>query len=380
MADATLQETLEALEQAVPIVRASQYLTLSGFALLLYDYSLTVSGLSSIGERTDSNMALLQIHQEVELIWKAPKSHISLIFLANRYIVPLMLTVDIYDRLGLASSPSHHVCRLLLGRAGQGLIIHLWSSSVVWIWFEAYLTFISFMSLHGLVAMRVHALFGGGKRIKLLLWSSWIVYAILTMVLLGISLWHGQATLTVEPYFNTCYEEISSMLWTVWLPSLFLESLLFTLTTLKAIREAKNNVYHPISSILYRDGILYFLTFSMSTFFCMFVWLVGTNETVGLAKYWATAVVNVAGSRLVLSLKANARAFQTSRSQTRVTVGQSSSFLIGSMWTFNDPQFRDSGCGMSDDYLLDCDDRKSYELSQLGTVYPEEVQTHWDAI
>ncbi|KAL5526524.1 hypothetical protein ACEPAF_8248 [Sanghuangporus sanghuang] len=329
MADATLQETLEAFEQAAPIVRAGQYLTLSGFALLLYDYSLTV-----------------------ELIWKAPKSHISFIFLANRYIVPLMLAVDIYDRLGLASSPSHH----------------------------AYLTFISFMSLHGLVAMRIHALFGGGKRMKLLLWSSWVVYVILTMILLGIALWHGQATLTVEPYFNTCYEEISSMLWTVWLPSLLLESLLFTLTTLKAIREAKNNVYHPITSILYRDGILYFLTFSMSTLFCMFVWMVGSNESVGLAKYWATAVVNVAGSRLVLSLKANARAFQTSRSRTRVTVGQSSSFLIGSMWTFNDPQFRDSGCGMSDDYLLDCDDRKLYELPQLGTVYPEEVQTHWEAI
>ncbi|OCB91683.1 hypothetical protein A7U60_g1034 [Sanghuangporus baumii] len=309
MADATLQEALEALEQAAPIVRAGQYLTLSGVSLLLYDYSLT-------------------IHQEVELIWKAPKSHISFIFLANRYIVPLMLAVDIY----------------------------------------------------GLVAMRVHALFGGGKRIKLLLWSSWVVYVILTMILLGIALWHGQATLTVEPYFNTCYEEISSMLWTVWLPSLLLESLLFTLTTLKAIREAKNNVYHPITSILYRDGILYFLTFSMSTLFCMFVWMVGTNESVGLAKYWATAVVNVAGSRLVLSLKANARAFQTSRSRTRVTVGQSSSFLIGSMWTFNDPQFRDSGCGMSDDYLLDCDGGKLYELPQLGTVYPEEVQTHWEAI
>ncbi|KAL5504189.1 hypothetical protein ACEPAH_8263 [Sanghuangporus vaninii] len=373
MADATLQETLEALERAAPIVRASQYLTLSGFALLLYDYSLTVSELSSVTERTKSNLVFLQIHQEVELIWKAPKSHISFIFLANRYIVPLMLAVDIYDRLGLANSPSHHVCRLLLGH-------HLSISCNVWVWLEAYLTFISFMSLHGLVAMRVHALFGGGKGIKLLLWSSWIVYVILTMILLGIALWHGQATLTVEPYFNTCYEEISSMLWTVWLPSLLLESLLFTLTTLKAIREAKNNVYHPISSILYRDGILYYLTLSMSTLFCMFVWMVGTNESVGLAKYWATAVVNVAGSRLVLSLKANARDFQTSRSRTRVTVGQSSSFLIGSMWTFNDPQFRDSGCGMSDDYLLDCDDRKLYELSQLGTVYPEEVQTHWEAI
>ena len=40
--------------------------------------------------------------------------------------------------------------------------------------------------------MRVHALFGGGKWIKLLLWSSWVFYVIATMVLLSIGLWHGQ--------------------------------------------------------------------------------------------------------------------------------------------------------------------------------------------
>ena len=40
--------------------------------------------------------------------------------------------------------------------------------------------------------MRVHALFGGGTWIKLLLWSSWVVYVIATMVLLSIGLWHGQ--------------------------------------------------------------------------------------------------------------------------------------------------------------------------------------------
>ncbi|EJD06542.1 uncharacterized protein FOMMEDRAFT_17066 [Fomitiporia mediterranea MF3/22] len=340
MTDAVSQETLRLLERAIPVVRASQYMTLSGCSLLLYDYFLT-------------------LNQEIELIWKAPLSTITLIFLVNRYTIPLILAVDIYDRLGLANPPSVAVCK-------------------VWVWLEGYLTVASFMSMHALVAMRVHALFGGGKRVKMMLWAAWIVYAVLTLILLSVGLSHGQSSLTVEPYFNTCYEEISSILWTVWLPSIFLESLMFTMTTLKAIREARQNLYHPISSILYRDGILYFLAISVATFFSMFVWLLGSAEYEGLAKYWATAVVNVAGSRLVLSLKTNARALQSSRAQT--AVGQSSSFVIGTMGTYFDRPLSDS-CGFSDDCLIQSDDEMMmYELPQLGSVYPEATQTHWEAI
>ena len=90
----------------------------------------------------------------------------------------------------------------------------------------------------------------------------------------------------IAPFFNVCYEDvrvlltsydveavpnsdrfflfsqISDMLWTVWLPSLAFESLIFVLTISKAIDEARRHVYSPISSILYRDGILYFLAIS----------------------------------------------------------------------------------------------------------------------
>ncbi|KAI5116268.1 hypothetical protein M0805_007717, partial [Coniferiporia weirii] len=238
MADSALQETLQALQYAIPIVRASQYVTLSGCSLLLYDYFLTV-----------------------ELIWKAPTSTISMIYLANRYIIPPMLAVDIYDRLGLAGPHSPHVFVRVLNHGSHFRCLRTsWSHSCnVWIWLEGYMTVLSFMSMHGLVAMRVHALFGGGRPMKILLWATWVLYAFLTLGLLGHGLWRGQGSLTVEPIFNICFEEISSMLWTVWLPSLLFESLLFFLTTLKAIREARRNIYHPISSILYRDGILYFI-------------------------------------------------------------------------------------------------------------------------
>lgn len=65
----------------------------------------------------------------------------------------------------------------------------------------------SFMSMHGdyhcnastafeadveskaLVAMRVHALHGGSKSIKLVLWTCWVMYAVATITILAVALW-----------------------------------------------------------------------------------------------------------------------------------------------------------------------------------------------
>lgn len=332
MTDPVLQSIVDSVEYAAPIVRASQYLTLSGCSFLLYDYFLTLA-------------------QEIEFIWKAPKSTISIIYLTNRYIIPVILAIDIYDRLGLASSPSVTFCK-------------------AWVWIEGYTTVLSFMTMHGLVAMRVNALLGGGNRVKTFLWAIWLIYSVSTLGLLGVGLWNGYSTLTVEPYFNVCFEEIWDSLWIVWLPSLLLESALFFLTTLKAIKEASRNVYHPISTILYRDGILYFLAIAVATMFSMFVWLFGSSLHEGLAKYWATAVVNVAGCRLVLNLKMNGRSLQYTRARSALVRGESSSFVVGS-----DSWLSDSGYCKSDD-----DESYISDEYQLGTIYPEQYQSHWDAI
>jgi len=264
----------------------------------------------------------------------------------------LILAVDIYDRMGLANPPSLLFCQ-------------------TWVWIEGYITVASFMSMHALVAMRVNALHGGKKSIKILLWVAWILYAIPTASLLAVGLAQSQDTLGIAPFFNICYEQISGVLWTVWLPSLAFESLIFVLTVSKAIEEARRHVFSPISSILYRDGILYFLAIAVSSIFCMFVWLLGTPYYEGLAKYWATAIVNVAGCRLVISLKTNARALRMVRARTNL--GQSSSFVVGNEYTM-DPGYYES------DYMGEYIDLSEISSSQLGTVYPPYPVTHWDAI
>ena len=58
----------------------------------------------------------------------------------------------------------------------------------------------------------------------------------------------------------------------------------------------------------------------------------------------------------------------------------SSSFVVGTMWTYADGPFSDSGCGFSDDELLACNEALSYELPELGSVYPESTVSYWEAL
>ena len=56
-------------------------------------------------------------------------------------------------------------------------------------------------TLTALVAMRVHALHGGPKRLKLILWACGVVYALTTMALLGAGLYVRQRESLPSPFF-----------------------------------------------------------------------------------------------------------------------------------------------------------------------------------
>lgn len=53
----------------------------AGFVILIYDHFLTIA-------------------EEIEYVWRRPKNLISWIFLCNRYLSPVVLSIDIYDKMG----------------------------------------------------------------------------------------------------------------------------------------------------------------------------------------------------------------------------------------------------------------------------------------
>ncbi|QRV78145.1 hypothetical protein RhiJN_06160 [Ceratobasidium sp. AG-Ba] len=73
-------------------VTASRHFSFAGFVILVYDHLLTFG-------------------DEVELIWSQPASVVSVIFVVNRYLAPVVLAIDIYDKGGLTRHVSRTFCR-----------------------------------------------------------------------------------------------------------------------------------------------------------------------------------------------------------------------------------------------------------------------------
>ncbi|CAL1711026.1 unnamed protein product [Somion occarium] len=256
----------ESLETAIRHGVAVQAMTLAGFTILLYDHILTLS-------------------QEVDTIWRSPSlGLVSIIFLLNRYIVPLMLIVDIYEFFGVADD-SEMFCK-------------------VWTCLQSFLTVASFMSIHVIVALRIYALYNGRRWIGRLLWTSGTIYLLSSASIITIA--QVQLIPDLKPIHHACVGAIPSYLWAAWLPSVIFESLFFGLTLYAMFDSDRRHSLNTLSLILYRDGMLYFIVVAFCSLFSLLVWAIADPTLLGLARYFALAVVNLAGSRMVLNLKSYA--------------------------------------------------------------------------
>ncbi|CAE6497953.1 unnamed protein product [Rhizoctonia solani] len=276
-----------------------------GYALLIYDHILTFP-------------------EEVQFIWTAKRSPVVIMFLLNRYITPIVLAIDLYDKGGIAEYSSRTFC-------------------VTWYFMEAIWYIISFGIIHALVAMRassqpiirilgkhsdsmlfqVIAIWGRPRWIVVLLSSLWLTYFCTTLGILLASLFTKAHTVHFEPLIKVCYLTIAPFLWSCWVPPLLLEIVLFSLSCVQAFQAGKFTTRTPIIHVLFRDGALHFIvilgilllsispdrlskkkfSFPACSVFNMVTWIVAPPTLVALAKYFGLPMVNVMISRMVLNLR-----------------------------------------------------------------------------
>lgn len=242
----------------------AKYLLLVGFTILVYDHLLT-------------------INYEITYIWRSKFGLPSVIFVVNRYLVPCLLIIDIYELFGVSGPHAALFCK-------------------VWTSLQSYLCVASYMSIHALVAMRVHALYGGLpwiRRTSLIAGTLFVITCIVITTMGQISVTPQMTSLN-----HQCVATIPPYAWTIWLPSIVFETYLFALTMVVAVSQLKDG--RGISSLymlFFRDGILYFVAVSMVTLFTLLVWAISPQPVLLLGRYFSLALVNVAGSRLVLNIK-----------------------------------------------------------------------------
>ncbi|KZP07957.1 hypothetical protein FIBSPDRAFT_1052678 [Athelia psychrophila] len=240
----------------------TKYMLLVGLTVLLYDHALT-------------------FRYEVQHIWRGRFGVVSAMFIANRYIVPWLLLVDGYEFFFLESS--FRFCK-------------------IWTIFQAYLTVASYGCAHFLVAMRVYAIYGGARWMRISLWTAACIFVIVGLAI-GTS---GtlEVISTMVPQDGVCISSIPKYMWTAYLPSVLFESALFFLTVYAAI--SKMTARQDVSDLmlkLIRDGMLYFVAVSVCTLFGLITWAVAPPQYIALAHDLSLAMVNVAAFRLVLNLK-----------------------------------------------------------------------------
>ncbi|KAL6300326.1 hypothetical protein BKA93DRAFT_740658, partial [Sparassis latifolia] len=236
-----------------------------GFTALLYDHAITVPP-----------------GCKVNYIWNGRMGLVSIIFLFLTVTArPLVLVVDVYETIALATNTA--------------LFCKVWTAV------QSYLTIASFMSIHAIVAWRLYALHGGQPWIGRLLWTAGIIYFVTSTFIVTWSL--IPVIKHLHPVHHQCVSSIPTYLWTTWLPSVVFESLIFGLTLFALIRHELRHSFSSLSLLLYRDGMLYFVAVTFCSLFSLLVWALAGPAYLGLARYFALAMVNVAGSRLVLNLK-----------------------------------------------------------------------------
>ncbi|KAH9849414.1 hypothetical protein C2E23DRAFT_391240 [Lenzites betulinus] len=260
--DVPFAEPLETLLQHGSAVRV---MTLVGFVALLYDHLITLT-------------------DEVNLIWKGKKGVVSTVFLLNRYCIPVVLALDIYESFGNAAA-SIAFCK-------------------AWTVVQSYVTIMSYISIHAIVAWRLYAIFKGRAWVAWVLWIAGFLNFAISSGITTASLIPIIANL--HPYHHACVGSAPNYIWAIWLPSVFFETLLFGLTITAMIYQGQNHSLTTLSLLLYRDGMLYFVAVTFCSLFSLMVWALAGPDLLGLARYFALAMVNIAGARLILNLKAYA--------------------------------------------------------------------------
>ncbi|EPQ58918.1 hypothetical protein GLOTRDRAFT_135926 [Gloeophyllum trabeum ATCC 11539] len=247
--------------------RIVSYVSWAGYAVLLHEFALT-------------------FEDEVRHIWPSRWSLVKGIFLANRYGAIVLIGLFNAQLSTLWTSDSPLFCYRFTPIC-------------------AIVMFISYASIHVLVLMRAWAVWGRNPKILAGLIFLFVLYALASAGIMT----YGMAVGVHDafPYFSAlgiCSGPLPSWQWTLWLPSLFLESGVFILTMLTIRHNFQDQQTSPIVCTVYRDGTLYFIFSFVNSLTNILVWAFAYDRMLNMVSIILTmALVNIAGQRLVLDLR-----------------------------------------------------------------------------
>ncbi|CAE6524186.1 unnamed protein product [Rhizoctonia solani] len=273
------------VEVAIWDLYLTRYLTYAAFAVLLYDHATTLS-------------------DEIFLIWPAKTGLIKLVFLFNRYTVPLVIAFSCYVLSGQAPFLNKQVDKVPLKLATTILTnrpprrIYC---SVSYTIFTVCYAVVALLTTTFVVATRVDALWGTQSYSFVFLAVVWVIHMVADIVVVAHNVVQQFPQISYEPMFNICQGSVQSS-WVVWLNGILFNALMITLL-MWAWLSTPRNAQTPLMALIVRDGCVYFVAIFSAMLFNMLMWKYGRESQVVLPFFVVWSTTTIAMSRLLLSMK-----------------------------------------------------------------------------
>ncbi|KAF8526917.1 hypothetical protein BU17DRAFT_61894 [Hysterangium stoloniferum] len=244
-APSTLIPASSAAATAAAHLQGSKYLGVGVFTMLVFEHLITFA-------------------DEVERIWKQPRSLATVLFVFNRYGSLLQRPVIVASTLSPAWSRN----------------LEKTTPSVIMI-------------------LRVWALWHKDKRIIAILSIFWIFQVAFSGMALGFS-----KRVPFPPFLTGCILTGNNTLWTpFWLMPLLTDTTIFSLTLLRYFRYSKEKRHNSLLRVLIRDGMLYYLCIFGANLLNVLLFLAATEDLKAIGASFSQVLTSIMVSRLVLNLR-----------------------------------------------------------------------------
>ncbi|KAH7912113.1 hypothetical protein BJ138DRAFT_1112644 [Hygrophoropsis aurantiaca] len=283
-------------------LRACQYVSAAGLVVLLWDHLLTFS-------------------DEVRLIWGARWSVPKILFLFNRYIVPIAMIIQTYGVflrsltkyptqwrwLGFSGVASPHLTNREIYLFTTPLDFTIWFSCKTWTSAATILGILSIGTSNFLVLLRLWVLWD--RRYRMMIWTL-SLFVLTQVAALGSTVYlitQMIPVLVFIPSMQVCLltEKVDFAL--LWYPGIAFEVMIFVTTLWNAVdRPRVHNI--QMAKVFYRDGSAYFFILFGLRLVNLILAIAAPLSLIFLGVFFIWCSVNVTLTRLIINLRRVAEA------------------------------------------------------------------------
>ncbi|KIK22136.1 hypothetical protein PISMIDRAFT_680676 [Pisolithus microcarpus 441] len=232
---------------------------------------------------------LISVDQEVEQIWRRPKTTTTILYLILRYFGTLC---GVFNAAVFFSDVSKEFCNTFMIVQGWPACFLVWLVQII-------------------LQLRLYALYNRSRKVLIFMGSGFLVEIMaMTAILVVANLTSGTSSEPIPGVKICTNEDTSNSFYVFWLPILCFEFLLCSLAVRAGIQRSRDDIsFIPLSNrvflldVLVKGNVGYFLVIFFVGVVNAVMWGALSPEWVEVPEGFPHAVAVIAGCRLILHIR-----------------------------------------------------------------------------